>query len=329
MGGGNQFATSLSRYLTDQGWQVHFDLRPKNLDIILLIEPRKSLSISAFNHIDIAKYAIRNPKTIIVHRINECDERKGTSGVNELLMKANRVADHTIFISSWLKDNFRTYQQLSDSNTTIIRNGADNEIFSNKDYKVWDRHTPLKIVTHHWGGNWMKGFDIYQALDNLQPMSINNHTIEFTYVGNVPKGFTFKHTTHLPPTSGNPLAEAIQKNHVYITGSQNEPAGMHHIEACLCGLPIAYRESGALPEYCHPFGYGFSGIDDYKDAIIAIINNYEKLLEANQHYPYTSLKMCEAYEELFLRLLSVGKHYNSDMKNIAQKIMFLVNAKLS
>ena len=23
----------------------------------------------------------------------------------------------------------------------------------------------LKIVTHHWSGNWMKGFDIYEKLD--------------------------------------------------------------------------------------------------------------------------------------------------------------------
>ena len=32
---------------------------------------------------------------------------------------------------------------------------------------------------------------------------------------------------------------------------------MHHIEGILCGLPIIYRESGALPEYCKKYGISF------------------------------------------------------------------------
>ena len=42
-------------------------------------------------------------KTVVVHRINECDERKNTDYVNKSLIKANKVADHTVFVSSWLK----------------------------------------------------------------------------------------------------------------------------------------------------------------------------------------------------------------------------------
>ncbi len=326
-GGGNQFAVSLSHYLEKQGWQVHFDLKPKNLDIILLIEPRKALRISTFNHIDIAKYVLKNPETIVVHRINECDERKGTSGVNALLMRANEVADHTIFISSWLKSIFSRYKNFPNHNASMIQNGGDPSVFNRKNYKVWDKHTPLKIVTHHWGGNWMKGFDIYQDLDNQQPVGVGNYAIEFTYIGNVPQDFTFKHATHLPPQSGVSLAQAIQEHHVYISGSQNEPAGMHHIEACLCGLPIAYRESGALPEYCHSFGYGFTGANDYQQAILSIIDHYNKLLEANQHYPYTSLKMCKAYEALFQRLLNSESLKKNKLKTMGQQLRILAKEK--
>ena len=37
------------------------------------------------------------------------------------------------------------------------------------------------------------------------------------------------------------------KHDLYISASINEPAGMHHIEGLLCGLPIIYRDNGALP----------------------------------------------------------------------------------
>ena len=48
--------------------------------------------------------SILKKDAIIVHRINECDERKGTNNMNSLLKRANYVSDHTIFIASWLKE---------------------------------------------------------------------------------------------------------------------------------------------------------------------------------------------------------------------------------
>ena len=34
---------------------------------------------------------------------------------------------------------------------------------------------------------------------------------------------------------------------------------MHHIEGALCGLPILFRNSGSLPEYCKKYGVSFDG----------------------------------------------------------------------
>ena len=39
-----------------------------------------------------------------------------------------------------------------------------------------------------------------------------------------------------------------------------------HIEGILCGLPIIYRESGALPEYCKKFGVPFEN-DNFLPAL--------------------------------------------------------------
>ena len=36
---------------------------------------------------------------------------------------------------------------------------------------------------------------------------------------------------------------------------------MHHIEAVLSGLPVIYKNSGALPEYCKNFGVSFDFLE--------------------------------------------------------------------
>ena len=40
-------------------------------------------------------------------------------------------------------------------------------IFNNSDYEAWDGSSKLKILTHHWGNDWNKGFDVYSKIDNL------------------------------------------------------------------------------------------------------------------------------------------------------------------
>ena len=75
-----------------------------------MTDPRKKTqSSSTFNHLDIAKYKKNvNPNVLVIQRINECDERKGTNGINNLYLEASRFADHIIFVSSWLRDLLKT-----------------------------------------------------------------------------------------------------------------------------------------------------------------------------------------------------------------------------
>ena len=76
-GGGNLFAKNLKFFLEKNGHDVYDNLLVDDLDIILITEPRKTSESSAFTHIDVKRYLdYVNDKTIVVHRINECDERK-------------------------------------------------------------------------------------------------------------------------------------------------------------------------------------------------------------------------------------------------------------
>ena len=66
-----------------------------------------------------------NQDVIVVHRINECDERKKTNFVNRYLIEANKSADSTVFVSSWLKNLF-IQQGLECDNISVIMSGANN-----------------------------------------------------------------------------------------------------------------------------------------------------------------------------------------------------------
>lgn len=309
-GGGNQFGRSLAEYLRHKDAEVSFDLKEPDLDLILLTEPRSELKISAYSYKDIIKYLSRkNWQAVVVHRINDRAERKRNTGVNKLIIRANSCADHTIFISSWLQGLFSMHG-LKKSEYSIVLNGANREIFNNKGYRRWDGAGRLRIVTHHWGGGYFKGFDIYQRLDGMLSEPEFSEKFEFTYIGNLPPGFRFTNTRYIPPQSGIELAAAIRSHHVYLTASQNEAAGMHHVEGAMCGLPLLYRESGALPEYCGGFGISFTE-KNFEQKLQEMINNYNFWEERVKNYPYTAERMCEEYYNLFIELV---KHRDEIIK---------------
>ena len=319
-GGGNKFALSLVDYLKNRSWDVTTDLKDKDINIILMTEPRKNSQTCAYNQVQISRYLIRKPDTVVIHRINECDERKKTKYVNRYLVRANKVADHTIFISNFLEDLFTGKGFFHNKNHSVIRNGADVRVFNKLGKDKWNRSSPIKIVTHHWGVNYNKGFDIYTKLDSIK--DINGKKVEFSYIGRVPDNIKFKNCRILAPLDGKELARELKLNHIYITGSVNEPAGMHHVEGAMCGLPLLFRNSGALPEYCKGFGVMFDGPEDLMDKLGELLKDYEYYFGKIDSYPYNSSFMCEKYEGLFLKLFEKRK-FNLTRRRLKYMIIFI------
>jgi hypothetical protein len=320
-GGGNQFAISLSGYLENKGWEVNAGLSDNDIDIILMTEPRITSKSGAYNQRQVSKYLVKKPDTVVVHRINECDERKGTKGVNKYLTRANRVADYTIFISNFLKDLYVKKGLFKSKDSSAVRNGADAEIFNRIGRKKWNHKSPLKIVTHHWGYGRNKGFDIYEKLGIIR--SVKNIKIEFSYIGKIPDNIKFKGIKIIPPLSGKELAKELKSNHIYVTGSINEPAGMHHIEGAMCGLPLLYRNSGALPEYCSGFGVMFEGVKDFEDKLKEIIEKYDYYFNRLKKYPYNSSLMCRKYEDIFLGLLKKKDKLDKNKRRFKYLVIFV------
>ena len=302
-GGGNLFAINLKNYLIEKGHEVVSNLYDNDLDVILITEPRKTSESSAYTHIDVKRY-LKYVKydTVVIHRLNECDERKSTNFVNDYLIEANKVADQSVFVSNWLKELFIEQGILSTKNN-VIYGGANQEIFNSKNYKPWDKGGKLKIVTHHWGANWNKGFDTYSYLDKMLEDDYWKENISFTYIGNTPKDFSFKNAKLIEPLAGEELANEIKRHHIYITGSLNEPSGNHHIEAAQCGLPVLYLGSGGTPEYCNKFGLEFN-LDNLDQKLNAMINDYDYYLKKMIDYPFNSDLMCKEYLDMFSELVS-------------------------
>jgi len=298
-GGGNSFAKQLKNFLELNGYEVLNNLKQDNIDIILLTEPRKHTQSSSFNHVDVKRYLTQNQNSIVISRINECDERKKSKGLNNFLINTAYFSDHTVFISNWLKELFID-QGFNSKNSSVILNGADEKMFFPKINKIINEK--IKIVTHHWGNNVNKGAEAYLHLDKLLNNKEFNEKFEFYYICNLPKNIKFKNTYVLPTMFGKELAETLRNCDIYITGSLFEPAGMHHIEAALSGLPVLYIKSGGIPEYTKDIGVEFK-IENLDDKLINIYNNLEIFKTKLLNYQFTGSKMCDEYLNLFINLV--------------------------
>lgn len=301
-GGGNRFLSALIGALESRGDTLVHSLDRRDLDLILILDPRRRHPAVTFTPGDVLRYLMfTNPNAVVVHRINECDERKGTTHMNRLLRRANYCADHTVFVGSWLQE--LPLWEPRPGTSSVITNGADTTLFHPRGFQPWTGRGPLKLVTHHWGGNWMKGFDIYQRIDRMLAEPAWRNTIEFTYIGNLPKGFAFEHARYSPPLDGEPLAAALRSHHAYITASINEPGGNHQNEGALCGLPLLYRRSGCLPEYCDGFGVSFDETD-FERQLQQLIDRYAALVPVMAGYPHTAARTTANYLACFDTLVA-------------------------
>ena len=320
-GGGIQFANYLRDFLGKNNIKVVNNLRDEDIDIILHINPFPFLTaqISAYSFIDAYIYKLHHPETIIIERVNECDERKGTHYMNDLLIMAGKYSDFIVFIASWLKPLLINRGLSEDKPSAVILNGADTRIFNIENKNFWDGASRIKIVTHHWSSNMNKGHDVYGQLDTLLSQDQYRNLFEFTYVGRVPRDAGYQNTNIVPSLSGESLAKELKKHHVYITASQNEPAGMHHIEGALCGLPLLYINSGALPEYCAEYGLEFDA-SNLPQKLIEMREKYKELAEKIKHYDHTGDKMAHEYLNLMKNLYSRRRQFS--IKHSRLKILW-------
>ena len=326
-GGGNLFAINFSEYLRNNGHEVVFNLSDDDIDIILLTEPRKTSPSSAFTNFDVVNYLnYINNDALVVHRINECDEHKDTNYINKYISYANQCADATIYVSKWIKGLYDNFDEMKNKPNNVIYAGANEKIFNSSKFKPWKGKEKIKIVTHHWSNNWNKGFDVYKKIDELLEQDEFQNNFEFNFIGRLPDGFKFKNVNLIEPLSGLDLAQELKNNHLYITGSINEPSGNHHIEAAQCGLPLMYIDSGGIGEYCENFGLEYN-LENLEEKLYELKNNYSYFIDLVESYPRDSNIMSKDFVSFFEDLLNIRNKLISKRKNIEK--IFLKNLFIS
>jgi hypothetical protein len=323
-GGGNRFVRTLIGALRDAGHDVSHELEA-GTDVAVMIDPRTRASNMTFGAGALLRHvAWRNPRTVVVHRVNECDERKGFPFINARLARANYAADATVFVASWLAA-LPMWKGVLREPWHVILNGADTAMFHPRGFVHWDGQGRLRIVTHHWGYHENKGFDVYRLLDAVLATAPWRDRIEFTYVGQLPPGFSFAHARHVRPLDGEPLADELRRHHAYLTASINEPGSNHQNEGALCGLPLVHRRSGCLPEYCEGFGEAFDGPGDVLDAVERMMAAYPAHAARIRAYPHTAGKTAAEWLALLERLVASRDEIAARRRPWRDPLLFLRN----
>ena len=301
-GGGNQWVRQMTRHLGAVGCRVSFDLR-EPADAIVMIDPRVG-GLVTFGPDEIREYKRRHRTTVCLHRVNECDARKGTSFMDALLAKANAVADFTVFVSGWLRDYHAARWFDAGRPHAVVLNGADPAAFHPLGADVFAGAAPFRLVTHHWSDNWMKGFDVYQAVDEL----IANGRLpgtELWIVGRWPREIRWKAARTLGPAQGAELGSLLRQCHAYLTASRFDPGPMHPVEGVQCGLPLIYhRDGGGIVELGLRYGVGFR--DDVRTAIAEARERYAELRARVLADGPSGDQMCVDYGRIIRRLLVPG-----------------------
>lgn len=297
-GGGNFFVKNMSNYLEKKKYKVIYDLQP-GIDLIFIIDPRKNKS-NNFKYHEIIEYKKKNPNVKIIHRVNENDlKREKSINIEPLLVETMKIANIVVFVSKWLQEYFIEKYKLS-INSKYIINGCDEDFFYPLKDKIFDKNK-IRIVTHHFSSNFLKGFHIYNEIDKLLD---KRKDFEFVFIGNYNKDYEPKNIRVVKPCNGLKLANKLRKFDFYLTATQYEPGAMHYLEGLRCGLPVLYcTKGGGTKEVCSMFGEEFNNIDSFLKKLDKMKENYYQYYNKIDYVYLGNQRCCEEYISIIKNLL--------------------------
>ena len=260
-GGGNQFLTALKRAFTKLC--VYAD-DPALAEVILVNSHHKLRRCVWIKQ--------RWPNKIIVHRINGPVSliRGRDQEIDRIIaLFSKTLADGIVFQSIWCRAKNKNLFGISAKYETVIKNAADNDIFSAKKKRKIGHDQRTKLIASSWSANPRKGFEIYRYLDD----NLDFRKYKMVFVGNSP--LKFRNIEMMKPVKVSRLASILRDNDIFVTASRNDPCSNSVIEALACHLPVVAVNDGGHPELVQQGGAIFRSEEDVIQAIEKVATNYE------------------------------------------------------
>jgi hypothetical protein len=281
-GGGSKVLKSIVEECISRNHTVRFSNDPpedKRFDILFCMDPRSECGLSYLDLVD--KRRIEG--SLIVQRIGDLGTH-GKPDLTSLVRQTSSLSDVLIFPSEWSKNILK-----SRTSSRVIHN-APLDCFFNSNRLKKSPSEKLRIVTHHWSNNVMKGFDVYRELDKF---CRNSNDFEFTFIGRCPQDVQL--TNHIQPLDASGLVHELQRHHIYLTASKQEAGANHVLEAMAMGLPVLYHEDGgSINEYCEGRGSIYGNFEELKQ-ILRDDRKVEGLLSSFESYSRNSTTMAKEY----------------------------------
>jgi len=259
-GGANSFIRNLELFLRSSGFDISHEL-DDDYDVLFLNGANKAPGkFFSYNNIyRLRRTGYSNPlkrvvsgrkkKTVkILYRLDGL--RKVYANIenkmDEIQLKAIKLADHIIFQSKFSCDIFRQFGY-GGNNFTIIHNGVDDKIFNMTGKNMWNGKDPLKVASCSWSNNIAKGHRIISELSLLDGVDVS-------FVGNWAKGVPLNCVNIKSPAHQSEIAKFFKESHIFIFPSLNESCSNVLLEALACGLPVLYEDSGSNKEIARDYG---------------------------------------------------------------------------
>lgn len=202
----------------------------------------------------------------LFYRANECDSRKGTTHVNNILRTLAKQAQQVISVSNWLKKEVGLPG-------VVIHNGCDKQIFK-AGQKLNLVNGKVNIVCHHWSGHVSKGLPFYEHLAQF----VEQHEgFTFTFIGRI-KTKLSGNSRHIAPLWGAELGAELGKYDVCINASLNDPGPNSVLETISCGIPTYVHTSGGGGVEFAGQSHTFRTFEDVEQLLLGrafVKNSYE------------------------------------------------------
>ncbi len=243
-GGSNTFAWNFQRYLTKNQLPTTDHLWGASRAIIIA----NKVNLIALK---IAKLM----GCYILHRLDEEfreDEPPVVRKRHNKIIQVNKLADHTVFQSEFVKNNVFPY--LNPKDWTIIINGADSSIFRYQQHKG----QYIGHITNSIGEK--KRLDLLEQAIQKYPnepfMLVGNHeksSIDFSQ---------YKNVTIIGPVTKTELVQYHQQMKCLYFPSERDPCPNTVVEAILSGIPVCYNQHGGTKEIVQDCGLPLERFDE-------------------------------------------------------------------